>query len=131
MSIDLLSNMLSSLKNAAMAGRPNIETPYSSVCEAVAKVLAQKGFLTEVKIFKPEGKPYKMLNLVLAKEGNKALITDVKRVSKPGSRVYSSSYKIKTLRGYGVSVVSTSRGIIDGLEAKKKKLGGEILCEVF
>ncbi len=123
--------MLSSLKNAAMAGNSFVETFYSKECEGVAKVLKEKGFLDDVKVFKPKGKSHKGLRLDLAKEDGLIKLTEVKRMSKPGRRLYVRSTDITPVSGgHGLVVVSTSRGIMSGQEAKTKKLGGEIICKV-
>jgi small subunit ribosomal protein S8 len=132
MSNDRLSDMLSSIKNAAMAGKPFIEVLFTKECESVAKNLEKAGFLSGVKSFKPEGKPFKMLRLDLAYENGIAKISDVKRVSKPGRRVYKGYQELRPMAGgFGVRVVSTSRGVMSSIEAKKKKLGGEVICEVL
>ena len=132
MSFDRTANMLSSIKNAAMAKKPVVETFYSKECEAIAKVLEEKGFLSDVRVFKPADKSYKMLHLELYvdQEGNYS-VTDVKRISKPGRRVYKPAKEIHPVAaGYGTLVVSTSRGIFSGEQARKRKLGGEVICEV-
>ncbi len=127
MSSDRLSNMLSSLKNAAMVGKPFVELPYTKECEGVANVLREAGYLEGVKTFKEKGKNYKSLRLDLNSK-----ISQVRRISKPGQRMYSSAAKLNLVAGgMGVLVVSTSKGILPGREAKKRKLGGEILCEVY
>lgn len=132
MSIDRVSNMLSMLKNASMAGNSCIETFHTKEVEGIAKVLAEKGFLSEVKTFKPKGKSFKMLHLDICYDDEICKISDVKRVSKPGHRRYVGADKLKKVAGgYGVQIVSTSRGIMDGEKAKNKKLGGEVLCEVY
>ena len=125
-----MSEMLNSIKNAAMARKSSTEAFYSKECEAVAKVLKDRGFLAEVKVFK-EGQ-FKRLNLTLAYQDKMPMVTEVKRVSKPGHRIYQgydSLHKIQA--GFGVAVVSTSRGIMASEEAKKKKLGGELICKVY
>lgn len=133
MSVDRLSNMLSALKNAVLAGNEYIETYHSKECENVAKVLKDEGFLSEVKTFKFKDKKYKGLRLELAKsEEGGFKISEIKRVSKPGRRMYAGNDDLKPLKaGHGVTVVSTSRGVMSGAEARKKKLGGEVICRVF
>jgi small subunit ribosomal protein S8 len=133
MSIDLMSNMLSSIKNASMAGRRHIEIPYSKECEAVAKVMKESGYVEEVKSFKLKGKAYKMLRIDLAYDENDLpAINSIERVSKPGRRVYKGSSDIgKVMGGYGLMIVSTSRGITSGEEARRKKLGGELVCKIW
>jgi small subunit ribosomal protein S8 len=130
--MDKISQMLSSIKNAAMARKAELSVDYSQECENIAKILKERKFLEEVKTFKPKDSNFKKLNLVLSYEDGLPRITDVKRVSKPGQRIYRGYDKIYRVQsGYGVAVVSTSRGILSGEEAKKKKLGGEVICHVF
>jgi len=132
MSVDRLSNMISSIRNAVMAGKPFMETFYSKECAGVANVLKQAGFLSEVKTFKPEGKSFKGLRLDFATEDGSIKLSEIKRISKPGKRYYCGSVDIKPVSGgHGILVVSTSRGIMSGPEAKKKKLGGEVICQAF
>lgn len=132
MSVDRLSNMISSIKNSSMTGRDVLEIPFTLSCESVAKVLKQKGFIEDLKVFKKEGSSMKMLKIQLSKEGNVIKLSEAKRVSKPGRRIYKSAQELKpVLQGLGIMIVSTSRGVMDGQEAKKKKLGGEVICEVY
>lgn len=132
MSMDRISNMVSSLKNCSMAGKDILEIPYTKECEDIAKVLKSREYIEEVKTFKNEGSTFKMLSIKLAKDGDHMRLTEAKRVSKPGRRVYRGYQELKpVLGGIGVLVVSTSRGIMDSLEAKKKKLGGEVICKVY
>ena len=115
-----------------MAGRDTLEVPYTLECESIAKVLKQKDFIEDIKVFKKENSSTKMLKITLAKDGNVIKLSEAKRISKPGRRIYKSAQELKpVLQGLGVVVVSTSRGIMDGREAKKKKLGGEVICEVY
>jgi small subunit ribosomal protein S8 len=105
---------------------------HSKECESVAKVLKDKGFLAEVKVFKPSESNVKMLHLDLAHDKTEYAITDVKRISKPGRRIYRGTSDLHRVEGgFGVAVVSTSKGIMADDMARKKKLGGEVLCEVF
>lgn len=131
MSKDILSDMLSSIKNAAMSGKPSIEVPYTKESEEVAKNLRKAGFLENVKVFKEENSSFKKLHIDLVFENGVSKITDVKRISKPGRRTYSGYKDLRRAAGgFGVTVVSTSRGVMDSSEARKKKLGGEVICEV-
>lgn len=131
MSIDTLSNMVSSVKNAVMAGRTYIEIPYSRQSEDVARAIKDQGFFESVKVFKEKDKFYKMLRINIAAEEGISKISEIKRISTPGHRIYKKSEGLgKTRGGFGYLIVSTSRGIMDGLSAKKKKLGGEVICEI-
>lgn len=132
MSLDRTSNMLSSIKNAAMAGKDFIELRHSKECEAIAKVLEEKGYLEGIKSFKQENGGGKMLHIGVVKEEGIAKLSQVKIVSKPGRRIYKKFGELRpVLQGLGVMVISTSRGIMAGQEARKKKLGGEVICEVY
>lgn len=132
MSTDTISNMLSAIKNASMVSKESIEIPFSKNNEAVAKVLEKGQFINKVKSFKEKGSSHKGLHIELAYEDSGASkIRDVKRVSKPGRRMYYGKRDIKKIKPeFGVLVVSTSRGIMSGEEARTKKLGGEVICEV-
>jgi len=115
-----------------MAGRDTLEIRHSTECEEIAKVLKQKGFLEEVKVFKREKSSIKMIHMELTKEDGKIKLSHVKRISKPGRRIYKGSKELRpVLQGLGVLLVSTSRGIMSGGEAYKKNLGGEVLGEVY
>jgi len=128
----LVSDMLSSIKNSSAVGRFSLEMPYSKTCEDICKVLKSYGYLENAKSFKEKGRKYKMLKIELASDDEVSRIRGIKRHSKPGRRQYSASNRVKWVDSkYGVVVVSTSRGIMSGEEAKKKKLGGEVICEVW
>lgn len=132
MSVDVMSNMLSSIKNASMVGKANVEVMHTKQCEAVVKVLAGKGYVSNVKVFKESGRPFKKMNIELAyDEYGNSIFKELRRVSKPGRRVYKSASDLgKYLSGYGLQIVSTSRGVMSGEDAKTKKLGGELICQV-
>lgn len=133
MSLDIMSNMISSIKNAAMVNKPFVEVMYTKECEAVAKALKSAGFISEVKVFKESGKSFKRMRLELAYDtlGNSSF-KDIQRVSKPGRRVYKKAADLhRFMNGYGIRVVSTSRGVVSDVEARKRKLGGEVICEIY
>ncbi|OGC50604.1 30S ribosomal protein S8 [candidate division WWE3 bacterium RIFCSPHIGHO2_01_FULL_40_23] len=132
MSKDTISAMLSSIKNSSMAKRKFVELPYTKINERILDVMKEKGFVEGVKVFKKEGSPHKMIHIDLKYEDGVSRISNITRVSKPGRRVYQSKDKIKAVAsGFGISIFSTSRGIMDGLEARKRKLGGEVICIVL
>ncbi len=132
MSLDRVSNMLSSLKNGSMAKRADIEVVHTVECEKIAKVIQSYGFLDEVKTFKPKGSVFKGLNLKLTYEGVYPKFSEVKILSKPGRRLYYSGKDIaKMSADKGLLVVSTSKGIMSGKEAGKRNLGGEVICQLY
>ena len=124
--------MLSTIKNASMAKKLHVEVMHTNECESIAKVLKDKGFLSDVKVFKPAETSRKMLSIDIAESAGVPAIGDVKIVSKPGRRVYRKSAELKDVAGgFGIQLVSTPKGVMSGVEAKKQNLGGEVLCEVL
>lgn len=126
MSSDTVAEMLIQLKNATAVGKPFVELPHSRFREALAKILLEGGFVSEVKTFKPAGKTFKRLHLSRPK------VTRVIRLSKPGRRVYLPARRLERLRrSLGMVIVSTSRGLLTLPEARKRRLGGEVICRVI
>lgn len=129
---DPIGDMLTRIRNAQAVGKADVELPYSKIKENIALVLKQERFIKDFKKFKKEGKKLHMLSLVLSYEDDKPKISVVRRVSKPGERVYLGNKDIKSvLGGFGISLISTSRGVMSGRDAKKKSLGGEVICEIW
>ncbi|MBI3559935.1 30S ribosomal protein S8 [Candidatus Gottesmanbacteria bacterium] len=127
---DPIGDMLAQIKNAYMAGKSVVALPHSKVKESVARILAEEGYLTGVAV--KEEHIGKTLELTLCYQGTTPALTDVKRKSKPGLRVYIGSDAIPTVvGGMGIAILSTPLGIMTGKRAKKKHLGGELLCEVW
>lgn len=133
MSIDTISNMLSSLRNASMSGLNSVEIPYFRQGKDILEVFKNRGLVSEVKTFKPEDTANKFIHVDLVTlENGERRILETRRISKPGSRVtkpYPLLFRVKG--GFGVLVVSTSRGIMDAEEARRKKLGGEVICSCY
>lgn len=133
MSVDTISNLVSIIKNASLVNKTYVEVNHTKESENVVNVLKDTGFVEDVKVFKEKDSIGKKLKITLAyeKDGTPK-ITDIKRVSKPGRRIYVPSKNIKpVVGGYGINVVSTNRGVMTGEQAKIKKLGGEIICKVW
>jgi small subunit ribosomal protein S8 len=132
MSTDRISNLISSLKNATMTGKSCIETDFFKQGKEVLEVLKSKDLIKELKIFKDEESGFKGLHVDLVDVDGLVRKIETVRISKPGHRVYSDYKKLlKVKAGLGVLVVSTSRGMMGGEEARKKKLGGELICKAF
>jgi small subunit ribosomal protein S8 len=130
-STDPLADMLSRIRNAIMVNKSEVSLPHSNVKETVAKILAKNGFLSDVKTAKDEA-GRKELVIHINQEGIGATITEIARISTPGRRLYVKSKEIPSIkRGRGIVVVSTSRGMMTGDEAKAQKLGGELICKVY
>ena len=132
MSIDKLSNLLSSLKNATMAGRTSLETDHFKQGKELLDLLKSVGLIQGVKAFKAEETGFKGLHVDFIESEAGVRRLEVVRLSKPGRRLYGS-YKdfLKVKAGLGALVVSTSRGMMTGEQAKKRKLGGELICKAY
>lgn len=127
---DRVGDFIVRLQNAAAIGKREVDTPYSSHLSAIAKKLKELGFLTEVKV---DGDPKKVLTVALAyDERGAAKLRGVKRISKPGRRLYTGHTEAHSVAGgTGARVLSTSRGIMTDAEARKNRVGGEDLFEVW
>ncbi len=127
---DPIADMLSRLRNAMLVRKSEVTMPHSRVKEAIARLLQQNGFLNEVRVSDaPIGKT---LAITINNELENARITEIVRLSKPGRRYYVKAAEIPIVRrGRGVVIVSTSRGIMTGQEAKNQGVGGELICRVY
>ncbi|MBI5774200.1 MAG: 30S ribosomal protein S8 [Verrucomicrobia bacterium] len=126
---DPISDMLARIRNASLALLPALELPHSNVKESIARILKREGYIADCAV---EGKTVKKITLTLKFQGRKGVIEGMKRVSKPGLRHYVGADKIpRVLGGMGVAILSTPRGVMTGTDARKQKLGGEVLCFVW
>ena len=127
---DPIADMITRIKNAVMAGHKELVLPHSKMKVAIAKLLKENNYIKSFEILKKE--PQSDIKIVLRYVGKMSAITGVKRVSKPGRRIYSPVEKIpRTLNGYGMTVVSTNKGVIDDKTARQEKVGGEVLCQIW
>jgi small subunit ribosomal protein S8 len=128
---DPIADMLTRIRNAAAVSKREVVLPYSKMKETVAKVLVSANFVDRVEVSQSDS-GFKQLKVVINQEDTNSRITSIERISKPGRRVYVGSEGIPTVRqGRGVVVVSTSRGVMTGRQARKEKLGGELICKVY
>ncbi|HNQ17663.1 MAG TPA: 30S ribosomal protein S8 [Smithellaceae bacterium] len=129
---DPIADMLTRIRNANKTRFPSVNVYASQMNVNIAKVLKKCGYINGYDKVK-DGKGRQALKITLKyADAKRAVITNIKRVSKPGRRVYVSSDKIpKTLNGYGISILSTSRGVITDEEARQLNVGGEVLCQVW
>ncbi|MBX3187202.1 MAG: 30S ribosomal protein S8 [Labilithrix sp.] len=128
---DPISDMLARIRNGALARHDRVEMPHSTLKQNIAQVLKQEGYIDDVRESEGEGK--KTLTLVLRYGREKsAAIDGVRRVSAPGRRVYVRFDRIPRVRsGMGISILSTSRGVMTDRQAREQRVGGELLCEVW
>ena len=127
---DPISDMLTRIRNAINVRKNEVSLPHSSIKEHVARSLQANGFLESVTV--TDLSVGKQLHIVINSEDENAKITEIKRLSKPGRRVYSNAKEMPTVKhGRGVVIVSTSQGLMTGGEAKAKGLGGELIASVY
>lgn len=130
---DPIADMLTRIRNANIAMHETVSMPSSKLKEAVAKILLREGYIESFDIEDVEGKPFKKLNIKMKYSSRRErVITGIKRVSKPGLRVYKASSDVpRVLGGMGIAIISTSKGVVTDREARASHIGGEILCEVW
>jgi small subunit ribosomal protein S8 len=126
---DPISDLLTRIRNASQAMLPEVSVPHSKLKESIAHVLKREGYVAEVSV---EGKLPKLIKIKLKYTGRKSVIEGLRRVSSPGLRRYTGSQEVPRVRGgLGTSILSTSEGIMTGMQARKKNVGGELLCEIW
>jgi len=129
-STDQIADFITRIRNAVMVGKTEILVPTSKLKVAVAEILVKNGYLASFDII--EGTPRGMLHVVINEPGTVATLSEITKISKPGRRVYSAAADIPTVKsGRGMVIISTSKGLMTGREAKKNHLGGEILVKVW
>lgn len=127
---DPIGDMIARLKNAARAQRTLVELPHSKVKMAIAKVLVAEGYVSDAQ--KIDADPTPRLRLTLAYRGRQPRLSDIRRLSKPGLRRYVKSDEIApVMGGMGTAILSTPQGVMTGKEARKRRIGGEVLCELW
>ena len=127
---DPITDMLNRIVNAQAVSHPTVDVPFSNFKYEIVKILEKNGFVKKAE--KKGRKTSKILIITLKYEDKKPIINGFKRVSKPGQRIYSSWKEIRRVKsGFGIAVVSTSKRLMSDKEARKNKLGGEILFEIW
>jgi small subunit ribosomal protein S8 len=126
---DPISDMLARIRNANRALLPTVQLPHSRMKESIAGILKKEGYIAD---FAVEGKLPRTIKLKLKYQGKKSIIEGLRRISTPGLRRYVGATEIPRVRGgLGVAVVSTSEGMMTGTQARKKNIGGELICYVW
>ena len=128
---DPIADMLTRIRNAMSAGHPKAEIPASKLKIELARILKQEGFVANYRVADDDGK--RTIKVYLKyRTDNRPLITKIERVSKPGRRVYTDSGRVpRVIGGMGINVLTTSRGVMTGKQAREMGVGGEILCNVY
>ena len=132
MMTDPIADMLTRIRNAVRVERPFVDIPLSRVKRGIADVLKREGFIWEWEEVQEEGNPTKLIRLELKYGPNgEQLIQSITRISKPGRRMYVRSRELRPiLGGMGITIISTSKGVVSDREARRQGIGGEVLCEV-
>jgi small subunit ribosomal protein S8 len=133
MMTDPIADMLTRIRNAQRAGHKTVEMPWSKLKLRIAEILCNEEYIERAETVKEnDAAPHTTLRLTLKYHGKQPAIQELKRESKPGFRMYRKADEIPTVvSGYGIAILSTSRGLMTSKEAKKLGVGGEILCSVF
>jgi small subunit ribosomal protein S8 len=128
---DPISDMLTRIRNAGMARKPSTTMPSTKVLVAIAQILKAEGYIADYEVI--EKRPQNVLNITLRYGADKRhSIREIRRVSKPGLRVYAGKNAIPRVKsGLGIAIVSTPEGVLTGYEARRRGIGGEVLCTVF
>tara|TARA_B100000686_G_C16641747_1_gene890524 strand:- start:201 stop:596 length:396 start_codon:yes stop_codon:yes gene_type:complete len=127
---DPIGDMIARIRNGQMRSLDNIQMPGSKLRENILKVLKEQGFISDYKVLSDKNK--KNITVNLKYDHGFPVIKEIKRISKPGRRIYASAHSIpKIQNGLGISIVSTSKGVMTDYEARKQNVGGEIICRVF
>ena len=140
--VDPIADMFNRIRNAQAVRLPAVDLPFSNLKYEIAKILGKSGFIEKVERKKKRIKKTSQnrqqswlkpaLEITLKYENKIPAISGLKKISKPGQRIYTSWQKIKRVKsGYGLSVISTAKGLMTNKEARKNKIGGEIICEIW
>ncbi len=127
--MDPVANMLTSIRNANSVLLPKVEVPHSKLKEGIASMLMREGYIEQYHV---SGEKKRQISITLKYKERRGVIAGIKRVSRPGLRCYAGAREIpRVLGGMGISILSTSRGVMTGSDAKKQNIGGEVLCHVW
>jgi len=130
MMTDPIADMLTRIRNASLVHKKEVELSFSKIKLAIAKILVSTGYLNSVEERKDGNKTYLLLTLKYS--GRDSAIHSIKRISKPGHRVYAKASELdKVLNGFGMAVLSTPQGVLSDTDAKLHQVGGEVICEVY
>ncbi len=130
--VDSISDLITRIRNAQMSNKKTVDSPMSRSREDLVKVLQSEGYIRGYSVVDCPETGHKILRVELKYFEGKPVICEIKRVSKPGRRVYSSIKDLKLVKnGLGINILSTDRGVMSDVEARKLSLGGEVICTVF
>lgn len=129
---DTISDMLTRIRNATMVKHQIVQIPVTKMSLAIAIILKEEGFIIDFENYQEDNRPYLLLSLKYTGKSRKSVISEIKRVSKPGLRVYTNSKELpRVLNNLGVAIISTSKGVMTNLKARELGIGGEVLCYIW
>ena len=127
---DPIGDMIARIKNAQIRNHKKVQLPSSKFKEKIAEVLKSEGYIIDYKVSQESNKPY--LEISLKYNSGNPVISSIQRVSKPGRRIFSRAESLpKINNGLGIAIISTPKGVMTDIDARKQKIGGEIICKVF
>jgi len=129
---DTISDMLTRIRNANMVKHQIVQIPATKMSSAIAGILKEEGFIEDFEKYSEANKNYLLISLKYTGKSRQPVICKIKRISKPGLRVYSNSKELpKVLNNLGIAIISTSKGVMTNLKAKELGVGGEVLCYIW
>lgn len=129
---DTISDMLTRIRNATMVKHQIVQIPVTKISVAITAILKEEGFIEDFERYEEDKRDYLLLSLKYTGKSRNSVISEIKRISKPGLRVYKNSKELpKILDGLGIAIMSTSRGVMTNVKAKDLGIGGEILCSIW
>ena len=129
---DTISDMLTRIRNATMVKHQIVQIPVTKMSIAIATILKEEGFIEDFESYTEEKWDYLLLSLKYTGKSRNSVISEIKRISKPGLRVYSNSKELpKVLDNLGIAIMSTSQGVMTNFKAKELGIGGEVLCYIW
>lgn len=130
---DPISDMLTRIRNASAVRKPEVVLPMSKIKHQIAKILERENWITKCDVEEGKDQKSKKLKLILKyRKSGKPAISSLKRISRPGSKIYISKNEIpRVLNGFGMAIISTSSGLMTNKEAAAKRIGGELICEIY
>ena len=129
---DTISDMLTRIRNANMVKHQIVQIPVTKISLAIATILKEEGFIEDLEKYEVNNEKYLLLSLKYVGKSRKSVISEIKRISKPGLRVYANSKELpRVLDNLGIAIISTSKGVMTNLKAKELGIGGEVLCYIW
>ena len=129
---DTIADMLTRIRNANMVKHQIVQIPVTKMSSAIASILKEEGFIEDFNNYQEDNKQYLLLSLKYIGKSRQPVISKIKRISKPGLRVYSKSNDLpKVLDNLGIAIMSTSKGVMTNFKAKELGIGGEVLCYIW